>query len=123
MSVSYFVLYRGEAGDLAAFIQRYRKDHVPILLRWPGVRRVALHTPAGASDPKSTNFAGLAMMAEIVFDDEAALAAALNSDERAEARQDFARFPPFHGDVLHQALQTESFAPGMPIDGQTGDRP
>lgn len=123
MSVSYFVFYHGVADDPAAFIERYRKNHVPILLRWPGVRRVALHTPAGASDPKSTNFAGLAMMAEIVFDDEAALAAALNSDERGEARQDFARFPPFRGDVLHQALRTQSFAPGMQIDGLTGDRP
>ena len=123
MSVSYFVLYRGSADDPVAFVERYRKVHVPILLRWPGVLRVAIHTPANASDPKSTSHAGLAMMAEIVFEDEAALAAALNSDERQEARQDFARFPPFDGDVLHQALHTQSFAPGITVEGQTGNGP
>ena len=111
MSVSYFVFYKGQAEEPGGFVERYRKVHVPILQRWPGVLRVMVHTPLPAQDPKSTSSAGLAMMAEIVFRDQAALASALASQERHEARLDFANFPLFHGDVLHQPMQSEAFQP------------
>jgi hypothetical protein len=38
MSVSYFVRYEVEAP--ADFLRHYREKHVPILARWPGLRRV-----------------------------------------------------------------------------------
>lgn len=110
MSVSYFVFYKGHADDADGFIERYRTVHIPILKRWPGVECVKLHTPAVLQDPKQTSTAGLAMMAEIVFCDGEALEKALQSQERHEARLDFGKFPSFHGDVMHQALQTEEFA-------------
>ena len=111
MSVSYFVFYKGEAVDPAAFVERYRSIHVPILQRWPGVERVVLHTPVIAVDPKTISHGEFAMIAEIVFDDADALAAALQSDERHEARLDFGMFPPFHGDISHQPMQAETFQP------------
>ena len=111
MSVSYFVFYKGEADDPAGFVERYRKVHVPILLRWPGELRVNVHTPLAARDPKITNSGGLALMAEIVFQDEVALTLALASEERHQARLDFAGFPPFHGDVMHQPMLAEVFEP------------
>ena len=45
MSVSYFVRYEIEIADLPAFLRRYREVHVPLVARWPGLRRMVLHTP------------------------------------------------------------------------------
>ena len=43
MSVSYFVRYDIETADLQAFLRRYREVHVPLVARWPGLRRMAPH--------------------------------------------------------------------------------
>lgn len=109
MPTSYFVLYSGEADDAAGFVQRYRGVHVPILQRWPGIRSVILHTPEPWEDSKTVRSSGLALVTQMVFDDAAALAMALRSPERAEARIDFGKFPPFKGKVLHQAMSMEEF--------------
>ena len=55
MSVSYFVRYDIEAGDLKAFLRRYREVHVPLVARWPGLRRMVLHTPLAWRDPFPVN--------------------------------------------------------------------
>lgn len=107
MSVSYFVLYRGQADDPAAFVGRYRDTHVPILQTWPGIRGVAMHTPQAWTDPEGVRHADLALIAEMTFDNAADLQRALASPGRAEARRDFQQFPAFHGEVLHQAVRTE----------------
>ena len=107
MTTSYFVLYSGQPADPAAFVERYRNVHAPILMRWPGIRSIALHTPLPWTDPHPVRPSGLALAAHMTFDDVAAFQRALASSERAEARADFHGFPPFHGDVFHQAMQTE----------------
>ena len=43
MSISYFVRYDVTAPDLPHFLDYYRRHHVPILARWPGIRSVVLH--------------------------------------------------------------------------------
>ena len=47
------------------------------------------------------------MIAEMTFDDITTLNRALTSDARAEAREDFAEFPAFDGEVTHQAFNSE----------------
>ncbi len=80
MSVSYFVRYEGEAESPAEFLDYYRERHVPILMRFPGIRRIVLHTP-------------------VAWQDE--------SEARSAARGDFGNFPPFRGLVFHQAARSE----------------
>ena len=107
MSVSYFVRYDVTAPDVAGFLDYYRRHHVPILARWPGVRRIVLHTAAAWSDPAPVNRGTAVLLAQLEFDDSAGLQAALASTQRAEARHDFESFPPFEGTVTHQAMFSE----------------
>ena len=50
MSISYFVRYDIAVGDLEAFLKRYREVHVPLVARWPGLRRMTMHTPLDWTD-------------------------------------------------------------------------
>ena len=110
MSVSYFVRYDIESSDLDAFLTRYREVHVPLVSTWPGLRRMVLHTPLAWRDPFPVNPGKTVLMAQLEFEDEAAMNAAFASRERAEAREDFKRFPRYEGTVVHQAmLQQEVF--------------
>ena len=107
MTVSYFVRYDIDTADAKAFVERYRRSHVPILARWPGIRRVVLHTPADWNDPYAITRGGASLMVQLEFDSAEALKAALFSGERAEARLDFQDFPAFSGTVTHQAMHSE----------------
>jgi len=106
-SVSYFVRYEGRAESPEAFLARYREHHVPILARFPGIRRIILHTPAEWKDPFPVKPDCFTLIAQMVFDSAADLGRALHSEARALARQDFASFPPFEGTVYHQAAVSE----------------
>jgi hypothetical protein len=48
-----------------------------------------------------------ALVAQMIFDTKEDLDNALQSGERAIAREDFSSFPPFHGVVYHQATISE----------------
>jgi hypothetical protein len=52
MSVSYFVRYDIAVPDLPEFLERYRRAHVPMVSKWPGLRRMVLHTPLDWQDFK-----------------------------------------------------------------------
>ena len=107
MTVSYFVRYEGKAESAADFIERYRTRHAPILARFPRIRKVVLHTPVDWSDPCPVNKGNFAVLAQMVFDSQEDLVAALASAARLEAREDFAHFPAFDGAVFHQAMTSE----------------
>ncbi len=107
MSVSYFVRYDVSTHDVAAFVRRYRERHVPILQRWPGIRRIALHTQADWNDPFAIHRGSAILLVELEFESAEALKQALFSKARAEARLDFQGFPAFSGTVTHQAMQSE----------------
>jgi len=111
MSVSYFVRYDIEAGDLKAFLRRYREVHVPLVARWPGLRRMVMHTPLEWQDPFPVNRGRAVLMAQLEFDSEAAMNQAFASPERAAAREDFKRFMTFEGTVTHQAMKSEEVWP------------
>jgi len=107
MTVSYFVRYDIATADVRGFVDSYRKNHVPILARWPGIRRVVLHTATQATDALPVNPGGAVLLAQLEFESQSDLQAALNSPQRAEARLDFQKFPPFEGPVTHQAMTSD----------------
>ena len=107
MTASYIVRYHGTSPDPEGFVEYYRVHHAPILRRFPGIRSLVLHHAAGSNDPFPVQPGGNLLIAEMTFDDIEALDAALASPARAEARDDFANFPPFDGDVTHQAFVSE----------------
>jgi uncharacterized protein (TIGR02118 family) len=102
--VSYFVRYRGSAPDPQGFAAYYEARHAELLKEFPGIRSLVLHRPVPWHDPFPVNPAGSLLLAQMVFDSAEALNAALQSEARKAAREDFARFPPFAGEVTHEAL-------------------
>ena len=74
--------------DPAAFDAHYRDVHTPIVERYPGLRerRLSRTSPPG---PMAMPFY---LMAEMVFDDRAALDAALASDAGRESARDLRNF-------------------------------
>jgi uncharacterized protein (TIGR02118 family) len=103
---TYLVAYEGTAEDPPAWLAHYLGHHTAIMTRFPGVRRVEVCTridwcgalPWPRVDHMQRN--------KVVFDDENALTAALNSPVRHEMRADFANFPPFTGPVSHFPMKT-----------------
>jgi uncharacterized protein (TIGR02118 family) len=117
MSVSYFVRYDITAVDAQRFVERYREVHVPLLARWPGMRRIMLHTPLDGHDPFSVNGGRTVLLAQLEFESVEALQAALQSEARAAAREDFERFPPYEGSVVHQAMAQDEVFRAPWVDG------
>ena len=107
LSVSYFVRYEGEAENQDEFTAHYRDRHAPILARFPGIRRIVLHAPPTWRDPFPVKPDRFALVAQMIFDSLEDLNRALQSGERAIAREDVSSFPPFHGLVYHQAVISE----------------
>ena len=105
--VSYFVRYRGSSPDPAAFLAYYRERHARLLKEFPAIRSLVLHTPAASHDPFPVRPAGTMLLAQMKFDSAADLDAALGSDARRRARDDFANFPRFEAEVTHEALSAE----------------
>ncbi len=102
--VSYMVRYLGAASDPAGFRAYYRDAHSTILKRFPEIRSLILHTPVNVQDPYPVRSGGSMLLAQMVFDSAVALEAALQSNARREAREDFKHFPAFDGAVTHEAL-------------------
>lgn len=107
MSVSYFVRYEGAAQNSAEFLRYYRENHAAILARFPEIRGIVLHTPIEWHDKFPVKPDRFMLVAQMIFDNAEDLHRALQSDARAEARLDFARFPRFEGNVYHQAAVSE----------------
>jgi uncharacterized protein (TIGR02118 family) len=102
--VSYFVRYRGSSPDPDKFLRHYETRHAGILKAFPGIRGLTLHTPCDWRDPFPVQRAGSLLLAQMTFDSAADLDQALRSQARRDAREDFGRFPPFTGEVTHEAM-------------------
>jgi len=107
VSVSYFVRYEGKAESPQEFLEHYREQHVPLLARFPRIRRILLHTPTPWRDAYPVKPDTFAILVQMEFDSLADLEAAVGSQARAEARRDFGRMPPFQGVVYHTAAVSE----------------
>jgi uncharacterized protein (TIGR02118 family) len=102
--VSYFVRYRGSSSDPDQFLRYYETRHADILKSFPGIRGLTLHSPTEWNDPFPVQRAGTLLLAQMAFDSAGDLDRALQSQARREARDDFRRFPPFTGEVTHEAM-------------------
>jgi hypothetical protein len=69
-----------------------------------GIRSLVMHQPIAWNDPCPVRPGGTFLLAQMTFDTPADLDAALRSPARREARADFSRFPPFDGEVTHEAM-------------------
>ena len=92
MAVTLLALYkRPEGGDegLRTFWQRYRDEHVPLIDKVPGLRGTKIwNVPKG--------YAGddLVAVTEMYFDDQAALDAAMASEEMRAAGKNLREIAP-----------------------------
>ena len=102
--VSYFVRYRGSSSDTEAFQAHYETRHAAILREFPNIRSLVLHRPTVWTDPFPVRRGESMLLAQMQFDSSADLDAALRSEARRLARADFHRFPPFEGEVSHEAM-------------------
>jgi len=71
-----------DPADAAEFDKHYREAHVPLVVKMPGLRRFTITMPRGLSA------AAPYLVAELWFDDAAALDAGLRSPEGAAAAAD-----------------------------------
>jgi uncharacterized protein (TIGR02118 family) len=117
VSVSYFVRYDIAVPDLSAFLERYRKVHVPLVATWPGLQRMIIHTPVGWNDPVAVSRGKTVLMAQLEFDSLEAMNAAFASPQRARAREDFQRFMTYEGTVTHQAMASAEVWRSPWLDG------
>lgn len=87
--VKLVALYKKPA-DPEAFDSHYAGTHVPLVEKWPGLRRVEVGKVTGAvgGDPPYYQ------IAEMYFDDQDALRAALRSPEARAAGEDLQSFAP-----------------------------
>lgn len=103
---TYLVAYEGAAEDENLWLAHYLRHHPPLMARLPGVREIEIYTRLDWCGFLPCRRALYLQRNKVVFDDRAALDAALNSPARHEMRTDFAKFPPFDGRVSHYALAT-----------------
>jgi hypothetical protein len=108
---TYLVAYEGAAEDLTAWLTHYIADHPPIMARFPGIRQIEIYTCidwcGGLPWPRVTHM----QRNKVVFDNQAALTAALNSPVRHEMREAFHRFPSFTGPITHFPMETATVMP------------
>lgn len=74
--------------DADAFDRHYQETHLPLIRRWPGLRRVEAGKVTGAAGGPAPYY----LVAEMYFDDADALRAALRSPEGRAAGEDLQSF-------------------------------
>jgi len=91
--VKLVALYKKPA-DVAAFEKHYREIHTPLAKKMPGLRKMEVSHVTGApgGEPK------FYMMAELFFDNDEAMKAALASPEGKAAGKDVMSFA---GDIIY----------------------
>jgi len=109
-SCTYLVSYEGEADDANAWLSHYITHHPPIMARFPAIRAIEVYTRIDWLSGTGWTRGAALQRNKVVFDDEQALATALNSPVRHDMRADFARFPPFHGANTHYPMHTAIIA-------------
>jgi uncharacterized protein (TIGR02118 family) len=103
-AVSWFVQYNGPAKDPAAFHAYYRRHHVPIVHRMPGIRSLNWYVPMTWAAPANVHKVDYLQLVQAMFDDVEGLLAMRRSPQRKEGLKDFDNYPSFEGPVTHQAM-------------------
>lgn len=94
--VKFCVFYCGQPEDPAAFDKYYRDHHLPIVVRWPRIKRIVIS--------KGQPGDGIYQIAELYFESREEMEAALRSPERALAAEDAKKLPRFIGEVKRQTF-------------------
>ncbi len=102
--VKFIALYE-KPQDVSAFRQRYMEQHIPLVARLPGLRRYELSWVTGGPPGSQPRYH---LVAELYFDDMAALKAALKSPEGQAAARDVMAFA---GDIIHMLFAEVQEAP------------
>ena len=105
-AVSWFVQYNGPAQDPAAFHAYYRKHHVPIVHRMPGIRSLNWYLPTASTVAPGLRGVEHLQLVQAMFDDVEGLLAMRRSPQRKEGLKDFENYPKFEGPVTHQAMMS-----------------
>ena len=106
---TYLVSYEIEAEDENAWLSHYIASHPPIMARFPAIRAIEVYTKLDWCSGTGWTRERALQRNKVVFDDPAALTAALNSPVRHEMRADFVAFPPFQGRNTHFPMHTLAF--------------
>lgn len=93
-----FGLSRAEGQSVEEFRAYWLDEHAPVASELPGLRRYTVSFP---TDPDRSQYDGFA---QLYFDDEAALQAAMNSEAGGETARDLANFT---GDSMLQMVVEE----------------
>lgn len=109
---SFVVHYPGPALDLNAWLGHYMAGHPPLFQRFPGIRGIEILTRVDWVSGLPHDTVHHMQRNRVIFDDPAALDAALQSPARHDLRADFHTFPPFDGGCFHYPMWTETVRPG-----------
>ena len=103
---TYLEHYPGWAEDLNAWLVHYIDSHTPVMARFPGIREIEVCTRLDWCSAVPWPRVHYMQRNKVVFDNAAALTAALNSPVREEMRADFHKFPPFSENSRHVPMAT-----------------
>ena len=95
--IKYCVIYYGKPEDPAAFDDYYWTHHLPLVTRWPKLKRLAVSKGQPGDE--------IYQIAEIHFENREDLDVALHSPERAVTGQDLKNFPKFNGEIKRQIFE------------------
>ncbi len=112
---SYLVHYPGPAEDEQAWLDHYTATHAPLIAALPGVRAVAVDTPAVVVSGLPFRFAEALLRNKAVFDSARALSTALSSPARETLRADVGFFPAYTGGSVHVPMETLVVPGGHPF--------
>ncbi len=97
MSAAFLVIYEGQPEDPEAFLRYYVEKHVPLVWKFPKIRRIEIERGVDGGD--------FFMITRLTFDTIEDLRVAIHSKEREHARADMKKFPAFNGIVRRQAVE------------------
>ena len=95
--MAFLVIYEGQPEDPEAFLRYYVEKHVPLVWKFPKIRRIEIERGVDGGD--------FFMIVRLTFDSIEDFRVAISSKERERARADMQNFPPFKGIVRRQAVE------------------
>jgi len=103
---TYLVSYEGEADNFNAWLTHYLTHHPPLMTQLPGIRELEIYTRIDYRSGLHHARATAMQRNKVVFDDIAALDAALASPIRTRMKADFDSFPPYSGATPHYPMRS-----------------
>ena len=101
MPAAILVVYDGRPDDPEQFLRYYLDVHLPLVWKFPKIRAIQIERVVDGD---------MFMIARFLFDTPEDAKAALTSPERAVARADRDKFPPFKGTTRHQIIDVIEIA-------------